>query len=630
MRLRFALSLFVLMAIGLPFIPTRSVAAQGSDPAICPQFIQSILNEVGQSCALLDAGDVCYGADEVDALPIAGIHPGDVFPDGAFDAPRDRLPVTEVARVSTSELDLDGETWGFSVIKLDAYTGTDPVTGEPQTAELLYVLPGGVEIEAVNEPQYDENGDLILDDLHPAPMQEIYLRNSFDDPVCAQAIPPLLFVQGEPGQVIDLVINEEPIRLEGSAIIEILDDDSMRVTTIYGLTTLNAESPAPTLVPPGFYAEICLTDAQDLGLDGVDNDQPVGNCDWTAPQAMTQADVDRLVSLELLPTNVLFYEVTIPAVVIPSGVGQPGYSFFFSDATTLLLAREACAEGLIPQEICTFLQLNYTASVCPQIVDPALAGFGQNCLTVDAGLACYGNVSVEGMPIAGMTFSTPFVAPGDMVSNEEVARILTSDFDRNAQTWGLSLVKVDAFVGTNETTGEPLTAELLYTLPGGVELEAAVAPTYDANGNLVLDAGHFAPLQQAFLRLSRQDPLCAAAAPPALVVQSEPGVPIDFMMNGALIRLEGTVLLDLISAGDTGQMLRLAAVEGQATLNPDSPAPLVTMAGYETSICLDPAENLGLDGVENDRPQGDCDWTEPQPLTRAGLDRLQAVSTLPR
>lgn len=619
------LAILLVIAVGLPFLPVNTALAQGNDP-VCPQFVRDAINDLGQNCALLDAGNVCYGADESEALPVPGV----TFPDDAYDDPGDRLPVADVARVSTSELDLDDETWGFSAVKIDAYTGMDPQTGEPQTAELLYVLPGGVEIEAVHKPEYDANGDLILDDLHPAPMQEIYLRTSSDDPDCADAIPPLLFVQSEPGKVIDLVINEEPIRLEGSAIIEILDDDTMRITTLYGLTTLNAESPTPTVLPPGFYAEICLMDEQDLGLDGEDNDQPVGDCDWTAPQPITQTDVGRLVSLEFLPGNVLFYEVEIPAIVEPSGIGQPPYRLLFSDSTTPQLAREACAEGLIAESICDFLQLSYTASICPQIVDPALAGFGQNCLTLDAGLACYGNVSVAGMPIAGVAFSTPFAAPGDTVSNEEVARILTSDFDRDAQTWGLSLVKVDAFVGTNETTGEPLTAELLYTLPGGVELEAAVAPTYDANGNLVLDAEHLAPLQQAFLRLTRQDPRCAAAAPPALVVQSEPGVPIDFSINGALIRLEGTVLLDLISAGDTGQMLRLAAIEGQATLNPDSSAPLETMAGYETSICLDPAENLGLDGVGNDRQKGDCDWLEPQLLTRAGLDRLQTISALPR
>lgn len=626
MRQRAALTIVTIVlaiAVGLPFIPVNTALAQGSDP-VCAQFVQDAINDLAQNCTLLEAGNVCYGADESEALPVPGV----TFPVGAYDEPGDRLPVTDVARVSTSELDLDDETWGFSAVRIDAYIGMDPQTGEPQTAELLYVLPGGVEIEAVHKPEYDANGDLILDDLHPAPMQEIYLRTSSDDLDCAEAIPPLLFVQSEPGKVIDLVINEEPIRLEGSAIIEILDDDTMRVTTLSGLTTLNAESPTPIVLPPGFYAEICLMDEQDLGLDGEDNDQPVGDCDWTAPQALTQTDVDRLESLEFLPGNVLFYEVEIPAVVIASGVGQPPYRFFFSDPTTPQLAREACAEGLIAESICAFLQLSYTASVCPQIVDPALAGFGQNCLALGGGLACYGNVNVEGMPIVGTTFSTPFTAPGNTVSTEELARILTSNFDRDAQTWGLSLIKVDAFVGM-DATGAPQTAELLYTLPGGVELEAAIAPSYDADGNLVLDATHLAPLQQAFLRLTRQDPRCATAAPPALVVQSEPGTPIDFSINGALIRLEGTVLLDLISAGDTGQMLRLAAVEGQATLNPDSSAPLVTMAGYETSICLDPVENLGLDEVENDRPKGNCDWLEPQPLTRAGLDRLQAIRTLP-
>src|SRR5690606_32120044 len=143
-------------------------------------------------------------------------------------------------------------------------------------------------------------------------------------------------------------INEEPIRLEGTAIVEILDDDTMRVTTLSGLATLNPDSPNPVLVPPGYFADICLLAADDLGLDGEPNDQPVGDCDPTPAQPMTQAQLDRLEPLEGILENVLFYEIVIPAIVIPSGIGAPEQRFSFSNTQLLQVATEACANGLLP------------------------------------------------------------------------------------------------------------------------------------------------------------------------------------------------------------------------------------------------------------------------------------------
>jgi len=623
MRVRAFLTVLLIMSLA-PLALVTPVEAQGGNQNQCQQYVRGVMNDLGINCANLPAGEVCYGHDEIDALPVSGV----TFPAGAFDGPGDTLPVTDIARLNTSEFDLNADTAGYAVIKIDAYIGMNEDTGEPETAELLYIVPSGVEVEAARAPEYDADGELILDDLHLAPMQELYLRNSYQDPECVEAVPPVLFVQSEPGEVIEFVVNEELIRLEGTAVIEILDDNTMRVTTIYGMTTLDPGSPNPTLLPPGFFADICLLEPDNLGLDGEMNDQPVGDCAWTDPQPMSRTDLLRLESLDILPTNVLFYNIVIPAIVTASGIGGPSNRFFFVNPPALQLARDACAEGLIPADVCEFLQLTYTASVCPQIVDPALAGFGTNCLATAAGLACYGNASVEGLPIAGLTFSTPFAAPGDMVSNQEVARLVTSNFDRDARTWGLSLVKVDAYVGV-DGSNQPQTAELLYTLPGGVELEAAVEPTYDQDGNLVLNDQSLAPLQQAYLRLNRQEPECSAAVPPALVVQSEPGTAIDFYMNEALIRLEGTVLLDLISAGDTGQMLRLTTIDGQATVNVNAATPEVVTPGFETLICLDPPENLGLDQTQNDRPMGACEWTPPQPLTRVGLERLPALDSLP-
>lgn len=357
MRWRAMSSALILVAIGGSFLlPAGPAAAQGNQNT-CQQFIRRVINELGTSCARLDSNSICYGYDDAEALPIEGIS----WPVGAFDAPGDRLPVTEVASVTTSEFDLDGRTWGFAVVKIDAYTGLNEQTGEPETAELLYILPGGVELEAATMPEYDENGDLILDDEHWAPLQKAYLRNLFDAPECREAIPPFLFVQSEPDEVIDLVINDALIRLEGTILLEVLPNfdrttgDRLRLTTIYGMATVNPDSPNETLVPPGFFVEICLDEEEDLGLDRQENDQPVGDCDWTAPQPLSQDDLNRMPSLNLLPRNIMFYNIVIPRIVVASGIGGPSNRFFFVNPAALRLAREACDAGLIPEPICNFL-----------------------------------------------------------------------------------------------------------------------------------------------------------------------------------------------------------------------------------------------------------------------------------
>jgi len=363
MRLRCSLTILFVLVVS-PFFSVTSVDAQDGGQELCPQFVPDVISELGTNCANHLVGEVCYGYELVEAMPVPGL----TFPDGSFDEAGDRLPVTDVALVSTSGLDVDADppTWGFALIKINAYTGMNEETGEPETTELLYIVPGGVTIEAVNEPQYDDNGTLLLGEVdgveYLAPLQEVFIRNLYEAPMCADAIPSFLIVQGPPGEAIDIVVNGAVIRVEGTIVLEILPDadletgEFLRVTTLFGMVTLNPDTPSALLVPPGFFSQLNLADAEDIGLDNIENDQPVEGVDWSAPQQLTQNGLDRMALLETFPDNIVEL-IDVPVLIVASGAGGPQPQFVFENPQALALAQEACAATppLLPEAICDFL-----------------------------------------------------------------------------------------------------------------------------------------------------------------------------------------------------------------------------------------------------------------------------------
>lgn len=370
MRIRLALTI-TLVSVMAMFAMAGIAAAQEDDP-LCPRIVRDVISALGTNCANLLPGEVCYGYEIVEALEIPGV----TFSQ-PFEVPGDKLPVTEVARIVTSELNLESEpdpTWGFAMVNTLAFIGMDE-DGEPITAELVYIVPGGVELEAVHEPEYDEDGNLLIGEvdgvIYLGPMQEAYLRNLFEDPVCEGAIPPFLFVQSEMNEEIDHIINEAVVRLQGTVVLEILSDgevdfegedpddlvgDTLRVLTLFGMATLNPDTASEILIPPGFYVDICLDEPQDIGLDLIDNDQPIGDCAPVGPTPLTGADLERLGLLENLPNNLLD-PIDIPVIITPSGVGAPPFQFGFGNPAALALAEAACTATppLLPAVICDAL-----------------------------------------------------------------------------------------------------------------------------------------------------------------------------------------------------------------------------------------------------------------------------------
>jgi hypothetical protein len=149
-------------------------------------------------------------------------------------------------------------------------------------------------------------------------------------------------------------------------------------------------------------------------------------------------------------------------------------------------------------------------------------------------------------------------------------------------------------------------------------------PTVNTDSLPVITADSKTPMQSFFLRNTYDPPQdCSLALPPMLLVQAPEDTPIDITVNGADIRVESTILLQILPPGD---VLRVFVLYGMAILYPDTPNAMRLPAGTGSTRCLDPeGEHGGLDKLPNDRLVGTCRWTPPtlMPLFLASLSWLE-------
>jgi hypothetical protein len=274
---------------------------------------------------------------------------------GTLAEPGLRTEMTNLARVGIAPFDLQEKTWGIAALNVqDNMIDLDAENADEQ--QLIIVPIGDVEFENAVWPEFDDDGQLLIDEDHPAPMQVSFLRNGYDKPECEEAVPPLLLVQGPKDAPVDIRVNGVDIRVGSTVVLQVLPPgNAMRLMTFFGMATISPDTIGALLVPPGFYATVCLDDPADHGgLDEEDNDQ-IPSCPWSDPLPITQGDLDDLASLEDLPENILNYPIDLPEIIQASGVGQPVTQFVFTDPDALLAAQEACQAGELSEQICRYL-----------------------------------------------------------------------------------------------------------------------------------------------------------------------------------------------------------------------------------------------------------------------------------
>ncbi len=634
--MRFRHLFIVVIVLFILVIGSQAIFAQ-EDGQTCSQFAQRVVNDLWMNCAdpedeSLKDNSVCYGYQTLDAL----------FEEdqGELSEPGNWAELTWLDRLHGTPFNLEEDEWGLGLFHVQAYV--DGVGDQIELTQVRYLTLGDVEIEQADSPVFDANNELIIDADHLAPMQRFYLRHGWDEPGCQEIPDPMVLIQNprEDEKAVRITANSAEIELESTILLmnlqPMFDLDqmaarTMRLITLNGMATFDPDG-ARLLVPPGYYVDFCLSDPQDLGLDGEENDQVI-SCAPTDPLPLTELDLAEFMLFEQIPDNILD-RIDIPGIGRRSGFGRPDFFFIFEDPGVLEAAREACSLGLLPEQICRTLLLTYVSDTCPQYTDRVVRvdAWG-NCadLANDPAFAdnsvCYGYRSLEALFEEGQG---TLASPGDFAELTWLNRLSGTPLNRETDEWGIGLLHVHAYV--DDEVG---LTRVKYVVFGDVEIEPADPPTFDDDGQLIIDADHLAPMQHVFLRNGWAQSECEEFDPsPVLLVQSPSDLdkPVRIMVNSLEIELESTVLLKNVQPmlndnNMAAQTMRVITLNGTATVDPDG-ARVSVPQGYFVDVCLGAPENLGLDGLPNDQ-EVSCEPSEPQPLTALDLADLAVLDHIP-
>lgn len=278
-------------------------------------------------------------------------------------------------------------------------------------------------------------------------------------------------------------------------------------------------------------------------------------------------------------------------------------------------------------------------SQCQQFVRRAYSSLGTNCLRLESGMVCYGHEEISGMVLEGLAEPADFFAePGYRGALMEIARVTGSPFSLADEIWGLSKLNVQVFTDDIEEddpeTLDDNMRDILLLLIGDVEVESAVEPAFDDEGNLVIDAETPGPMQEIFLRNGYDAPGCPEVPPPLLLVQGAPDADTQLTINGLVIQwgagetnrpLPTTAIVQVL---DPGNSMRILTLAGMVKLNPGAADEMLLPPGHWTVGCLDEPQDRGLDRQANDRIVS-CALTAPELITEDMLTQLEGIEGLP-
>jgi hypothetical protein len=179
-------------------------------------------------------------------------------------------------------------------------------------------------------------------------------------------------------------------------------------------------------------------------------------------------------------------------------------------------------------------------------------------------------------------------------------------------------------------------------IPGWVSGEAA-----DADGDLstlqVIGPDSGTPMQSFYFQSGISSTQCVDA-PNALVVQGPQNLTVDINANGADIRLGSTIVLYQVAVdaatqqflneqygniGNVPQLLQIVVLDGHVILNVGTPQQIELNTGETTFRCLSDTQNLGVNGLSDDRQVIDgCPWAEPRPVTVSQIEPFRYLDNV--
>jgi len=230
----------------------------------------------------------------------------------------------------------------------------DAITPDGQWVRVAYQNhPGWISRTLLQDTDLSGLAEIGPDDF--TRMQSFYIMAEVGSLECAEA-PALVLVQGPQNTPVDIEVYDVKIRIESTVLLRSnADGQRLELVTLYGLATINPDTPNAIVVPPGFLSNIAYApEFVNLGTEG-DPDEKAVSGSWSSPRPLTAAELAVLGFLNNLPENILNYSFTLPRYVQASGVGGPLPRLIFADQRALEAVRRACERGHVPQNVCQML-----------------------------------------------------------------------------------------------------------------------------------------------------------------------------------------------------------------------------------------------------------------------------------
>lgn len=236
------------VALWLPFNSTDTpVAAQdGGDDEGCIDLYEDALQIVGTACAEMGRNEACYGHFALTAQLQAAS-------DGQFETSGDIIDVIDIQSLETQPADPANGIWGVALLQLQADLPDD------SDDTMTFILFGDVEFE-----------NMGLSDIGGSELQSFSLQTGNADN--CEALPDGLMVRSPDGQRARVMINGVELTFSSTGFLTESDTGDLVIQGLEGeigvavdVQSEVADAGQPTLVTPGFYSSVPVTNSSPTG-----------------------------------------------------------------------------------------------------------------------------------------------------------------------------------------------------------------------------------------------------------------------------------------------------------------------------------------------------------------------------
>ncbi|RMG80029.1 MAG: SH3 domain-containing protein, partial [Chloroflexi bacterium] len=152
----------------------------------------------------------------------------------------------------------------------------------------------------------------VLDGTQRMPMQAFYLRTGIGQPTCNEISDDVLVVQGPKNLEVEFTVNGADVRIGSTVLFRILPPgDLMEIIVLDGHAIVtDPDTGAVKTVFAGYRSVVCLSEPDNLGIDGESNDRVV-SCGWSEPEPVQLDTLQGWCVLEGVPEDLLNYPIDL-------------------------------------------------------------------------------------------------------------------------------------------------------------------------------------------------------------------------------------------------------------------------------------------------------------------------------